>query len=426
MAVFKLKTGPAIFTFAILKLGGMKIIHTADWHIGKKLHKHDLSEDFSLFIDWLCELVINERADALLVAGDVFDLANPGSDARRAYYRALLKLSKLNCQLIITGGNHDSPAVLNAPSELLRNLNIHVIGSLPEAASDFLLPLKNQAGETELVVAAIPYLRDPDLRQANEEVSYENRIEAIRQGIARIFGEAAEFCQRQFPGVPALAMGHLYAAGASSSDSERDIQIGNEASFEVQRFGSYFSYIALGHIHKPQRLNGLVPTFYSGSPLPLSFSERSDAKRLLLIDTAKGFEPVSIAIPSFRKMLRLSGTLASLQAKLQELEADGPLKTLVELEMEEEKSDPDKIIALDRLVQDFEHPRIQIVKHRAYFKDKPSGAGALYGKTQALEDLHARDVFDKLLGSQELTPENHSLLKEAFEQVLEEVESSKY
>ncbi|NJW55391.1 exonuclease sbcCD subunit D, partial [Salinimicrobium sp. CDJ15-91] len=118
--------------------------------------------------------------------------------------------------------------------------------------------------------------------------------------IQNIFFEASEICASKYSGIPAVAMGHLFTAGIETSDSEREIQIGNLAAFEASRFGSYFSYIALGHIHKPQRVSAAVPTFYSGSPLPLSFSERKDEKRILLLDTENSWEPLSIPVPSFR------------------------------------------------------------------------------------------------------------------------------
>src|SRR5690606_32767165 len=124
-----------------------------------------------------------------------------------------------------------------------------------------------------------------------------------------------------------------------TSDSEREIQIGNQASFEAGRFGDYFSYIALGHIHKPQTVNASSPTFYSGSPIPLSFSERKDQKRVLIIDT-NDFSVESMEIPSFRKLKRLAGTLEELETKLNNFEPEGTLDNLLDLEMIEENYDP--------------------------------------------------------------------------------------
>ncbi|HSJ11260.1 MAG TPA: exonuclease subunit SbcD, partial [Gillisia sp.] len=150
----------------------MKILHTADWHIGKKLHKHDLAPDFDLFINWLCHTIESHEVEVLLVSGDIFDLANPSSEARKQYYRALMQLKKLNCRLILTGGNHDSPAMLDAPRDILRELDMHVIGGLPANLEEVILPITGKSGEVEVVIAALPFLRDSDLRTAGEGNTY--------------------------------------------------------------------------------------------------------------------------------------------------------------------------------------------------------------------------------------------------------------
>ncbi len=399
----------------------MKILHTADWHIGKKLHKHYLYEDFDLFINWLIKLITEQEIEAVLISGDVFDLANPSAEARKQYYRALLQLRKTNCQLIITGGNHDSPSMLDAPKEILNELNVTVIGGMPSKIEECLIPLQNKKGENELIVAAIPFLRDSDLRSIDEEVVYENRIEAIRKGIEATFTKAAKTSKDLYPELPVLAMGHLYAAGIESSDSERDIQIGNQAAFQASQFGTEFSYVALGHIHKPQRVNAQIPTFYSGSPLPLSFSERKDEKRLLLIDTENGFEPESIAIPSFRKLIRISGSIAEIQQKLFSLESQGSLTNLIEVELKEENYDSNLIAQLDDLVTNFEQANFEIVKHRATFKNQLRESGKLFESHQHLEDLKPQEVFQKLLSQHSYAEEVKEKVNIAFQELLEEV-----
>mgnify|MGYP005821710321 FL=1 len=399
----------------------MKILHTADWHIGKKLHKHYLYEDFDLFINWLIKLIIEQEIEAVLISGDVFDLANPSAEARKQYYRALLQLKKTNCQLIITGGNHDSPSMLDAPKEILNELNVTVIGGMPSKIEECLIPLQNKKGENELIVAALPFLRDSDLRSIDEEVVYENRIEAIRNGIEATFTKAAKTSKDLYPELPVLAMGHLYAAGIESSDSERDIQIGNQAAFQASQFGTEFSYVALGHIHKPQRVNVQIPTFYSGSPLPLSFSERKDEKRLLLIDTENGFEPESIAIPSFRKLIRISGSIAEIQQKLFSLESQGSLTNLIEVELKEVNYDANLIAQLDDLVTNFEQANFEIVKHRATFKNQLRESGKLFESHQHLEDLKPQEVFQKLLAQHSYAEDVKEKVNIAFQELLEEV-----
>ena len=401
----------------------MKILHTADWHIGKKLHKHYLYEDFDLFINWLIKLITEQEIEAVLISGDVFDLANPSAEARKQYYRALLQLRKTNCQLIITGGNHDSPSMLDAPKEILNELNVTVIGGMPSKIEECLIPLQNKKGENELIVAALPFLRDSDLRSIDEEVVYENRIEAIRKGIEATFTKAAKTSKDLYPELPVLAMGHLYAAGIESSESERDIQIGNQAAFQASQFNTEFSYVALGHIHKPQRVNAQIPTFYSGSPLPLSFSERKDEKRLLLIDTENGFEPESIAIPSFRKLIRISGSIAEIQQKLFSLESQGSLTNLIEVELKEENYDANLIAQLDDLVTNFEQANFEIVKHRATFKNQLRESGKLFESHQHLEDLKPQEVFQKLLAQHSYAQEVKEKVNIAFQELLEEVNS---
>ena len=401
----------------------MKILHTADWHIGKKLHKHYLYEDFDLFINWLIKLITEQEIEAVLISGDVFDLANPSAEARKQYYRALLQLRKTNCQLIITGGNHDSPSMLDAPKEILNELNVTVIGGMPSKIEECLIPLQNKKGENELIVAALPFLRDSDLRSIDEEVVYENRIEAIRNGIEATFTKAAKTSKDLYPELPVLAMGHLYAAGIESSDSERDIQIGNQAAFQASQFGTEFSYVALGHIHKPQRVNAQIPTFYSGSALPLSFSERKDEKRLLLIDTENGFEPESIAIPSFRKLIRISGSITEIQQKLFSLESQGSLTNLIEVELKEENYDANLIAQLDDLVTNFEQANFEIVKHRATFKNQLRESGKLFESHQHLEDLKPQEVFQKLLAQHSYAEDVKEKVNIAFQELLEEVNS---
>lgn len=398
----------------------MKILHTADWHIGKKLHKHDLSKDFDLFINWLCETIKTNSVEVLLVSGDVFDLANPSSEARKQYYRALMKLKKLNCRIILTGGNHDSPAMLDAPREILRELEMHVIGGLPEDLEEVIIPLMGESGEAEIIIAALPFLRDSDLRSAGDGNTYEDRLEVTRKGIQNTFVGAAKICERRFPGVPAIAMGHLFAAGAQTSESERDIQIGNQAAFNALQFGEYFSYIALGHIHKPQQVNAAVPTFYSGSPIPLSFSERKDDKRVLLLDTNVGWEPQSLPVPAFRRLLKISGTLEELQIKLSDPGNTGELVSLIEVELIEENYDVNKITLLDQLVTTYNNPGFEIVKHRATFKNRVRAASELYPDRQ-LEDLKPKDVFLELIEKNNYDEETRREIVSAFDELLEKV-----
>lgn len=400
----------------------MKILHTADWHIGKKLHKHHLYPDFDYFIQWLCQLIAEENIDVVLISGDVFDLANPSAEARQQYFNALVSLHKLSCTIIITGGNHDSPSMLNAPKELLKSLDVHVVGALPENMEDTLIPLYKN-GEITHVVAAIPFLRDPDLHTASQGSSYEEKLEAMRTGIATIYKEAAQAAATNYPNIPCIAMGHLFAAGVTTSESERDIQIGNNAMFNAFDFDPYFSYVALGHIHKPQQVSSNVPTYYSGSPLALSFSERTDKKRVLLLDTNEGWEPKSIAIPSIRKLLLVQGTMPEIEEKLAALENSSELPTLLEVELKEEQHSTEKILAFQSYIEKFEKEGFIIVKDRVQFAIIPDSLSEIVGSQNTLEDLTPNDVFTSLLDQEEMDTDLKKLVMASFHEILESLDS---
>ncbi|MFN3380431.1 MAG: exonuclease subunit SbcD [Runella zeae] len=231
----------------------MKILHTADWHLGKQLHKYSLEEDQRLFLEWLSDTIQQRSIDLLLISGDIFDTANPSNLALTQYYGFLKKLIGTDCQVIVTGGNHDSPGVLNAPRELLKFLNIKVVGSALENLGDELLHIHTPKGE--VVVAAVPYLREADLRKSVSGEGYEDRLSALRQGIRGHYEKLIDLKTSQFKNLPSIAMGHLYVNGASVSESERDIHvIGGEAAFSAEFFPEGFDYVALGHIHRPQRM----------------------------------------------------------------------------------------------------------------------------------------------------------------------------
>ncbi|GGE35750.1 exonuclease SbcCD subunit D C-terminal domain-containing protein [Psychroflexus planctonicus] len=402
----------------------MKILHTADWHIGKKLHKQDLSEDFELFIQWLCKEIDEQQVDVLLVSGDVFDLANPSNEAKRLYYQSILKLRNLGLQIIITGGNHDSPSMLNAPQAILNELNVQVMGSLPEKLKEVLIPIPSKNGEIELVVAAIPFLRNKDLQSAEVAKTYEERLQNLKEAIANYYTEAAEIAQTNYPEIPCIAMGHLFTHGVSTSESERDIQIGNQAGVEASQFGNYFSYVALGHIHQPQQVKAEIPIYYSGSPIQLSFSERKDEKRVLLIDTKNGFVPTSIAVPSFRKLIKLKGNLNEIQQKLANLETNNRLTHFIEIELIEKKHNPQIVFLLNNLMENFQLAGYSIVKHRIHFEEKQKGLSEVAHPDQNLDEMKAKDVFEKRIAETELNSEQKQNLMSNFEILLQEIEEN--
>ncbi len=403
----------------------LKILHTSDLHIGKRLYQAELYEEQNLFFQWLVEYIRQNQVNVLLVSGDVFDVANPSSESRRIYFELLRELMILKCKVIIAGGNHDSPSVLEAPRELLKHLDIYVTGSLPDDYSSMLVPVKNKAGETEVVVACVPFLRDADLRRYNQDENYEERTEAIRKGIVKVFQQTAEQCKIHFPGVPALAMGHLYVQGGFVSESEREIQVGNLAGLEVKNLPDYFSYYALGHLHKPQEPGEKF--IYSGSPVQLSFSESGNANRVMLITTDQqslSFE--SIPVPLNRKLVRIEGTVEEIRQKLRTYSSEGRrLTDLIELIALEEKHDPAKLLDLETVIEDFKHENATILKYRIRFANGALGTASLYDESQRISEMKAEDVFVKRLDKEELPDPTRDMLLDAFREILDEVDQTR-
>jgi len=402
----------------------MKILHTADWHIGKVLHKYPLQEEMLLFFEWLIALIKQEEIEVLLVSGDIFDLANPGAKDREVYYKLLSQLIPLNLHIVITGGNHDGIGVINAPKELLTSLNISVIGGAKENLSDELIEIKNNVGEIALVIAAVPFLRDRDLRSLHKDTQYKSRTDAIKAGIKDHYSQLATICKEKYPDTPSIAMGHLYAKGVSSSDSEREIHIGNTAAVEASIFPDHFDYIALGHIHRPQIIDKNEFIRYSGSPISLSFSEKEDKKGVLLIECIDGKikSPKFLEIPKQRELKRFSGNLETIREKLKEYKHDLKLPSLVELEFKEEAYSSIRLAENENLLSEYqEAPHLVILKSRTHFSTGTQDTSILFESGENIEDLSPSDVFSKRLQLEDIDESKQGELKETFQQLLEMV-----
>lgn len=400
----------------------MKILHTADWHLGKQLHKSGLEEDHRLFLEWLAQTIQEHRIDLLLVSGDIFDTANPSNQALCQYYGFLKKLIGTGCHVVVTGGNHDSPGVLNAPRELLHFLDIKVVGNAQENIQDELLHIVSPNGE--VVVAAVPYLREADLRKSVSGEGYDDRLSALRQGIRGHYEQLARLKNEYFAGLSFIAMGHLYVNGASISESERDIHvIGGEAAFSADFFPTGFDYIALGHIHKPQRISNSDFIRYSGSPIPLSFSERNDSKYVLelTLENNKISKVEELPVPTFRELRCFTGNLDEVEAALKAYQFMTPLPPYVEVHVTEPFADPQKELYFNYLLREFDNAPFQIIKPRLSFENRTKGADELFMTGTAIQDLSPKDVFQKRLTAESLDDEIKGLLAEAFEELWREV-----
>jgi exonuclease SbcD len=398
----------------------MKILHTSDWHIGKQLHKYDLADDLNLFFDWLINYIKTEAIDVLLVSGDIFDQANPSQAAFKQYYDVLRQLVQLDCKLIITGGNHDSAAVLNAPKELLNAFDITVIGGATETLSELFIDVEKN-GE-RLVVAAVPFLKDRDIRKSVAGETYATKIAQIKAGLQTYFSAINTHYQNHYSDGFFVVMGHLFVQGSSVSESERDIQIGNQAGVEASMFQGIPDYVALGHIHKPQAISEEEHIHYCGSPISLSFSEKEDQKQVNVITLKDNqLQRLEIVpIPKPRNLVTFEGSLDEVQQQLIGYNQETPLLSLAEIIVNEKTESLERRQAFEAFVSEQPNPRLQIVKSRLSFSTKIRGASDAFAVGTDVADVTPMQMFEKKLELQ-VGLENTEELKAAFRDILQEL-----
>ena len=298
----------------------MRILHTADWHIGHRLYEQPRIEEHRQFLDWLLTTLQENAIDVLLVAGDIFDSALPSSEATDLYYQFLFRLYReTHTHAVITAGNHDSPMRLAAPREFLRMGRIHVVGLASEAAACVVnLPSENPS----VSIAAIPYLSENELSHISFETEPE-RVERYRERLKTFYRHCVE-CMP--PGLPKILMGHLFVHGGQVSDSERNIQIGGATAMQISDFPDDVTYVALGHLHRPHAISGAnYPVQYAGSPLPLRFNEANYTKKVYLLDvpTAGDVQVEEIEVPIFKELRTVTGNLDEVRSTALSSEWDG-------------------------------------------------------------------------------------------------------
>jgi exonuclease SbcD len=398
----------------------LRILHTADWHIGKNLYKHNLLEDHSMFFDWLSNTVSYESIDVLIVSGDVFDQANPTNQASEQYFAILKELFRKQIHIIVVGGNHDGVQYLNAPRSVLKELDIDVIGGAEEDLSKEVIELKNKTGEIVCIVAAVPYLRDKDVRKFSSGQLHADRIDEIKYGIKKHYTDVYEFILHKYgDSIPVIATGHLYVQGAETSESEREIQVGNLAGVEAEMFSDMFHYVALGHIHRPQSFkNGKVQ--YSGSPIQLSFSEKKDIKRCVLIEIDENHNLTwkSIKIPLFRALLNIEGNLFEVKEKLNNIKYTEPLPPLVEIKVLEESFNP--TVKQEFMMLSSEPRQFILAKAMISYTNVSNNLSQITNDITTLSDMNPRQVFIDKLSKDVNNDADKDLLLEAFDELLAE------
>lgn len=306
----------------------MKILHTSDWHLGRTLYaKKDRHDEHQAFLFWLLETLQKEKIDILIIAGDVFDSAFPNNATQKIYYDFLVNASKKGCRnIIIVGGNHDSPSFLNAPKELLAALNVSVIGNIADSIEDEIIILRDANKQPEAIICAVPFLRERDIGRFIEGENYSDRARRINEGIQRHYEKVANIAQevRQKTGkwIPIVATGHLSIIGGlrGEDDGVRETYIGNIEALSPEIFPEVFDYVALGHYHIPRAIRQHI--YYSGSPIPIGFDEASQPKHVYIIDFSNNTKKIEqLEVPVFQHMASIKGDKQRIEEKLNELKS---------------------------------------------------------------------------------------------------------
>ena len=384
----------------------MRLLHTSDWHLGHSLHAHSREREHAAFLTWLQDQLEAHQVDALLIAGDIFDTANPSAAAQTQWFRFLAHTRSRfpALDVVVIGGNHDSAARLDAPLPVLDALNVKLVGGARRhgqavAAEDMVVPVHNRDGRVAAWVAAVPYLRAPDLPKVDVDAGQDPLIEGVRAAYDAVLTAARS---KQQAGQALIAMGHCYMTGTQlSEDSERRILVGNQHALPADLFPDDVDYVALGHLHKAQRV-GSEHVRYCGSPLPLSLSERTYTHQVLLVDLQEGTlsDVTPVPVPRTVDMLRVPSTgadsLADVTKALWEISNDGIPEERDQwpfLEVHVSLSGPEPALRKE-VEKALEGRRVRLVRLATHYTGDGAALGDAAGGAN-LGELSPEDVFNK-------------------------------
>lgn len=397
----------------------MRILHTSDWHLGQHFMGKSRQAEHQSLIDWLLAQVDEHDVDAVLVAGDIFDTGTPPSYARELYSQLVVQLHSAGVTLLLLGGNHDSVAMLGESRELLACLNARVVAAADNPAAQVVV-LHRRNGEAGCIVSAIPFVRPRDVLQSQAGQSAEDKQLSLQSALQKHYQAVHDAaCARRDKmavelgrSLPLIATGHLATVGASASESVREIYVGALEAFPTTAFPPS-DYIALGHIHRPQKVGGQEHIRYCGSPIPLSFDEGLQQKEMLLVDLdADGLKAVTpLLVPRFQALVVVSGNLSKLPAAIAAAAVDGSYERPVWLEVTVAEDDyladlPERIETMIKGLP------VEVLRIR---RQRGNTAARLAAEaSETLDELSPHEVFARRLQQEELTEDLQSAMCERY------------
>jgi exonuclease SbcD len=289
----------------------MRFLHTADWHLGKNLRNRSRLDEQEQALREVLDIASREKIDCLLMAGDLFDSHAPSAEAERMAYGFFAELSAQRIPAVFIAGNHDHPGRLGALEPLLGRMQIHVRPHIRPPADGGVIEIevKNERAR----IAVVPWVPEHKLinaelmmgAQADRAVAYAERMSLMMESLCEAF--TADTVN--------LLMGHVYVMGALASGTERAVHLSRPYALTAQRFPAFASYVALGHLHRPQQIDAPCPALYSGSLLQLDFGEEGQQKRVVIVDATAGKKARMESIP-----LSSGRTLRTVKAPMAEIE----------------------------------------------------------------------------------------------------------
>ncbi|MFI8610980.1 exonuclease subunit SbcD [Pseudomonas sp. NPDC077649] len=401
----------------------MRLLHSSDWHLGQHFMGKTRQAEHQAFCAWLLEQVRAHAVDVLLIAGDVFDTGAPPSYAREQYNRLVVELRDAGCALIVLGGNHDSPAMLGESRTLLAQLGARVVPGVGLDPAEQLLVLHDRAGAPGAILCAIPFIRPREVLASQAGQSAQDKQQSLQQAIAEhyqtLFALAEARRAELGLALPIIASGHLTTVGASASESVREIYVGSLEAFPTSAFPPA-DYIALGHIHRPQKVAGLEQIRYCGSPIALSFDEARQQKEVLLVEFGAGaLQAVTpLPVPCFQPLASLRGSLAELADAIAEQAAQGSAERPVWLEVQVRGDDYLSDLQ-SRIAALCEGLPVEVLRIR---RERGNAAASLASEArETLDELSAAEVFDRRLQQEQLGEEETQRLQGLYRRVLDEL-----
>lgn len=449
----------------------LTLLHTSDWHLGRKLYGKSRDNEFSQFLAWQLDALYQYDVDILLIAGDIFDTSSPSNVSQTMYYQFLSDVAKSPCRhVVIVAGNHDSPSFLDAPKSLLKNFNIHIVGNVSENLQDEVLILYDKNNNPEAIITAVPYLKDKDVRKVGHSESLSDKEKHIAQGIFQhyqavselAFAKKNELEQRFNKSIPIIAIGHLFMSGGQTleGDGVKDLYVGSlgVVGSDIFHTAGRYDYVALGHLHVPQAVGKDEFIRYSGSPIAMGFGEAKQQKQVNLVhffadesllsqasyplitehQLAKigndlfdnPQQPVfnlavlgttvlqSLTIPVFFPLTTIKGDFDNIKKSLKQL-VKSAQKTWVEVTYQGEHFVHNLSEQLHDIVAD---SPVEILRIKNLQNKKIVLQGDFVG--QSLDDLDEKQVFERCLLANQVLEENKPKLRQHYFSVLQSLQEN--